>query len=106
MDKRGAQPPEQLEPVFPKIPDEFWDKVGVKKEKGKTGGKRKGRRHNCMLVFFIWGFIVCHLSLILGVTSTNLNVVTLNVISEKGGGNMENKWGMGDKRGTKLEYTV
>ena len=37
------QPPEYLEPVFPKIPDEFWEKVGVKKAKGKTGEKRKGR---------------------------------------------------------------
>jgi hypothetical protein len=43
VDKGREQPPEYLEPVFPKIPDEFWDKVGVKKEKGKTGGKRKGR---------------------------------------------------------------
>ena len=30
----------------------------------------------------------------------------LNVISEKGGSIMENKWGTGDKRGTKLEFTV
>jgi hypothetical protein len=29
--------------VFPKIPDKFWDKVDVKKAKGETGGKRKGR---------------------------------------------------------------
>jgi hypothetical protein len=35
--------PEYLEPVFPKIPDELWEKVGVKKAKGKTGGKRKER---------------------------------------------------------------
>ena len=42
MDKGREQPPEYLEPVFP-IPDEFWEKVGVKKTKGKTGGKRKGR---------------------------------------------------------------
>ena len=43
VDKGREQPPEYLEPVFPKIPDEFWEKVGVKKAKGKTGGKRKGR---------------------------------------------------------------
>ena len=33
----------QIMPVFPEIPDEFWEKVGVKKAKGKTGRKRKGR---------------------------------------------------------------
>jgi len=43
VDKGREQPPEYLEPVFPKIPDEFWDKVGMNKAKGKTGGKRKGR---------------------------------------------------------------
>ena len=43
VDKGREQPPEYREPVFPKIPDKFWDKVGVKKAKDKTGGKRKGR---------------------------------------------------------------
>ena len=43
VDKGREQPPEYLESVFPKIPDEFWEKVGVKKAKGKTVGKRKGR---------------------------------------------------------------
>ena len=43
VDKGREQPPEYLEPVFPKIPDEFWEKIGVKKAKGKAGGKRKGR---------------------------------------------------------------
>ena len=33
----------RIVPVFPKIPGEFWEKVGVKKAKGKTGRKRKGR---------------------------------------------------------------
>ena len=36
------QPPEYVKPVFPKIPDEFWDKVGVKKAKGKSDRNRKG----------------------------------------------------------------
>jgi hypothetical protein len=74
VDKGRDQPPEYLEPVFPKIHDEFWDKVGVKKAKGKTGGRgREGIRHNCGVAFFVWGLIVCllFLSLILGVTSTN-----------------------------------
>ena len=43
VDKGREQPPEYPEPVFPKIPDEFWEKVGMKKAKGKAGGKRKGR---------------------------------------------------------------
>ena len=43
VDKGREQSPEHLEPVFPKIPDEFQYKVGVKKAKGKPGGKRKGR---------------------------------------------------------------
>ena len=43
MDKGREQSPEYLEPAFPKISDEFWDKVGVKKAKGKTGKKRKRR---------------------------------------------------------------
>jgi hypothetical protein len=43
VDKGREQPPEYLERVFPKIPDECWDKVGVKKSKGKTGGKSNGR---------------------------------------------------------------
>jgi hypothetical protein len=30
----------------------------------------------------------------------------LNVISEKGGSIMENKWGTGDRRGNKLEFTI
>jgi hypothetical protein len=41
VDKGREHPPQHLKHVFPKIPDEFWDKVGVKKAKGKTGGKRK-----------------------------------------------------------------
>jgi hypothetical protein len=31
VDKGREQPPEYLEHVFPIIPDEFWNKVGVKK---------------------------------------------------------------------------
>jgi hypothetical protein len=40
VDKDREQPPEYLEHVFPKIPDESWDEVGVKKAKGQTGEKR------------------------------------------------------------------
>ena len=43
LDKGREQLPEHLELVFPKIPDEFWDKVCAKKAKGKTGGERKRR---------------------------------------------------------------
>jgi len=43
VNKGKEQPPEYLEPVLPIIPNEFWDKIDVKKAKGKTGGKRKGR---------------------------------------------------------------
>ena len=42
MDEGREQPPEHHEPVFAKIPEEFWDEVGVKKAQGTTGGKRKG----------------------------------------------------------------
>jgi len=35
-----------------------------------------------------------------------LKVMILNLISQKRGSIMENKWGTGDERGTKLEFTV
>ena len=34
MDKGREQPPEYLEPVFPKIPDEFWEKSWYEESKG------------------------------------------------------------------------
>jgi len=43
VDTGREQPPEYLEHVFCKIPDVFWDKIGVNKATGKTGGKRKRR---------------------------------------------------------------
>ena len=40
VDKGREVPPDYLEPVFPTIPDEFWEKVGVQKKK-KGAEKRK-----------------------------------------------------------------
>jgi hypothetical protein len=54
------------------MPDELWEKVGVKKAKGKTGGKRKERAKVllCGCLFGLGPHCVS-LVLILGVTSTN-----------------------------------
>ena len=63
---------------------------------------REGLKHNCVVVFFVWGLIVCLLSWFWEWLVQILKVVVLNIMSEKEGSIMEHKWWMGDKRGTKL----
>ena len=58
MDKGREQLPEHLELVFPKIPDEFWDIVVVKKAKGNTG-EDKVKSH----VIIVWLSFLCWASL-------------------------------------------
>ena len=46
VDKRREKPPEYSDPVFPTIPDEFWEQVnnaggGNKRQKKSAGRKRK-----------------------------------------------------------------
>lgn len=41
IDKGREVPPDYVEPVFPTIHDEFWEKVGVQKKKKKGAEKRK-----------------------------------------------------------------
>ena len=41
VDKGREVPPDYLEPVFPTIPDEFWDKVGVQKKKKGTEKRKR-----------------------------------------------------------------
>ena len=42
IDKRREKPPEYSDPVFPTIPDEFWEQVNnAQKQKKSAGRKRK-----------------------------------------------------------------
>jgi len=62
INKGGENAPDYDDPVFPNIPDEFWDKIEAHKiETSKISGKKRGRKgkrkisvQSCILY---WNFV-------------------------------------------------
>ena len=67
IDKGWGNAPDYDDPVFPNIPDEFWDKIEAgKNEASKISGKKRGRKgkrkisvQSCSLYWYFVSVSIC-----------------------------------------------